>query len=376
MGNTNIDFLPEESQDSFSNDDLFNITSWGADITLREIISSYEDGDYVKPELQRKYVWDKKDASRFIESILLGLPVPSIFLANNSDERKLIVDGYQRIMTIFNFYNGVWSSDGSVFNLTDSERINKRWRGKTFKELIPEDQRRFKMYTIHAIIFEQRTPRNDDGLFQIFERINTSGKSLNAQEIRNCVYQGNLNSLLFKLNKNEHWRELFGEKTENNRMLDLEFILRFFTLRQETILHLKSNSISLKKQLNEFMRTQSKENDFFYESLEKDFTTCIDFIHSEYGKTAFHNLRNDLKELRKKFYPTVYDSLMIATDIALRSGFVPQEHILEEKRICLLRDPEYRESITQGTMQLHNIRTRISKALKYLYNIDYIHESE
>ena len=206
--------IPEEIDDELPSDDLFNISSWGADITLRDIVVSYDEGDIVKPELQRKYVWDKKESSRFIESILLGLPVPSVFLANTTDGRKLIVDGYQRIKTVYDFYKGVWSGDNSVFSITNSDKINPRWRNKTYQQLAPEDQRRFRLYTIHAIIFEQKLPKNDSGLYQIFERINTSGKTLNSQEIRNCVYQGTLNDLLFSLNKNKDWRILFGEETE------------------------------------------------------------------------------------------------------------------------------------------------------------------
>jgi len=224
-----------ERNDDYSNDDLYNITSWGADITLRDIIASYNDGDIIKPELQRKYVWDKKEASRFIESILLGLPVPSIFLAKSIDSRQLIVDGYQRIKTIYDFERGIWSGDGSVFKLTNSDRINERWRNKSYSELNSDDQRGFRTYTIHAIIFEQKQPKNDSGLYQIFERINTSGRTLLPQEIRNCVYQGLLNSLVIELNKYPKWRFLFGEKNEHPRMQDLEFILRFFTLSQDKI---------------------------------------------------------------------------------------------------------------------------------------------
>ena len=176
--------LPEERDDELPSEDLFNITSWGADITLRDIVGSYEDGDIVKPELQRKYVWDKKESSRFIESILLGLPVPSVFLANTPDGHKLIVDGYQRIKTIYDYYKGTWTGDNSVFALSNSEKINSRWRGKTYATLSPDDQRRFRLYTIHAIIFEQKTPRNDSGLYQIFERINTSGKRFATVSIK------------------------------------------------------------------------------------------------------------------------------------------------------------------------------------------------
>ena len=87
--NLNIENVDSEDQET-SNDDLFNITSWGADMSFRELISMYDDDELLKPELQRKYVWEKPEASRFIESILLGLPIPSIFLANTPDNNKLI----------------------------------------------------------------------------------------------------------------------------------------------------------------------------------------------------------------------------------------------------------------------------------------------
>ena len=357
-----------EENDNYSNDNLFNITSWGADISLRELITSFTDGDIIKPELQRKYVWDKSEASRFIESILLGLPVPSIFLATAQEDRRLIVDGYQRINTICDFYAGVWSKDGSSFRLTNNEKINVRWRNKLYTELSPEDQRRFRQYTIHAIIFEQKHPRNDDGLYQIFERINTSGKTLNPQEIRNCVYQGKLNSLLFELNQYPRWRELFGELNENSRMLDLEYILRFFALSQDSILQSSSGAISLKRVLNEYMGFNRDAVDEVIEALRSEFLQCVDFIYESFGIDAFCNLKGDLSSIRKKFYPTVYDSIIIATSIALKRGF-QSSNTLKDQRLDLLRDPNYRESITQGTMRLEAIHNRINKALTYLYGM-------
>ena len=77
-----IQEIQEEINDSYSNDDLYNINSWGADLSFRELITMYEEDELLKPELQRYYVWEKPEASRFIESILLGLPVPSIFVFN------------------------------------------------------------------------------------------------------------------------------------------------------------------------------------------------------------------------------------------------------------------------------------------------------
>jgi hypothetical protein len=172
-----LDELKEEVNDSYTNDDLFRISSWGADLSFRELIARYDDNELVKPELQRHYVWDRVEASRFVDSILLGLPVPSVFLAKTNDEKLLIIDGYQRIMTVRDFVKGVFSDDSSAFSLSSSERIHERWRGKSFAQLGEEEKRKIRNTTIHAIIFMQQHPtKGDTSLYQIFERINTGGR--------------------------------------------------------------------------------------------------------------------------------------------------------------------------------------------------------
>jgi uncharacterized protein with ParB-like and HNH nuclease domain len=167
-----------EEQETYTDDALYNITSYGIDMSFREILSMYTEGDIEKPELQRNYVWTKKEASRFIDSILLGLPVPSIFLAKTPESKLLIVDGYQRIMTVYDYINGVFSGDNSIFKLTKADNIHPNWRGKAYVELTESQKRSIRMYTIHAIVFEQKQPQNDTGMYKFFERINTGGRTL------------------------------------------------------------------------------------------------------------------------------------------------------------------------------------------------------
>jgi len=156
----NIEEIPDEEEDFYSDDDLYNINAWGADLSFRELITMYEEGELLKPEIQRYYVWDKPEASRFIESLLMGLPVPSIFLAKKGNN-KLIVDGYQRIITVHDYLKGVFSKDKSVFKLSNTKSMNERWRGKTFEQLTVDEQRRIKSTTIHTIIFEQTKPKGN-----------------------------------------------------------------------------------------------------------------------------------------------------------------------------------------------------------------------
>lgn len=369
--NKNIENI-EEDDNGYSNDDLFNITSWGADMSFRELINMYEDDELLKPELQRKYVWDKAEASRFIESILLGLPIPSIFLANTRDGNKLIIDGFQRIMTVYDYVKkGIFAKDGKVFKLVNTERINKKWRGKAFNELDEFDQKKIRQTTIHSIIFEQKHPtENDSSLYQVFERINTSGRVLKSQEIRNCVYQGNLNSLLFKLNLNPTWRKLFGITEEDSRMADLEFILRYFALSSKDLIGLKKGQISLKLNLNSFMGNVNHNTKDFVLNKGKEFENVILKIYENFGENAFRNYSQD--GFVKKFHPTIFDSIMISTNYAMQKGIdVSNVESIKLKHVELLKNDDFKRYTTQRTTNLENINGRINLACNFLYGLNY-----
>lgn len=366
MKENKIEILEAEKNDDFSDDSLFSISSWGADLSFREICSMYEENELIKPELQRKYVWDKAEASRFIESILMGLPVPSVFFAQ-AGSQKLIVDGYQRIMTVYDYMHGVFSGDGRLFRLSNSERINEKWRNKAFSELSVDDQRKIRSTTIHVIIFEQKKPENNEAsLFQIFERINTGGRSLNPQEIRNCIYQGSFNSLLFELNRNNKWRELFGLNKEDSRMRDLEFILRFFLIKDDSIQLSEAKQISLKKALNDFMSEHKEDSLQSIENFKCEFIMTIEKVYDLLGKNAFHNFSKD--RYTRKFHPAIYDAVMSGFYFLIKENNLSNENTMEKHR-ALLENDSFINATTIRTTDIENIKARTNLVKEYFKEV-------
>lgn len=368
---THIVKIRQEVEDDYSNDDLYNINSWGADLSFRELLTMYDEGELAKPEIQRHYVWDKSEASRFIESLLMGLPVPSIFLARHDGEKKLIVDGYQRIMSVRDYVRGIFSVDGKIFRLSNTEKINVRWRNKAFSELPEEAQRKIRSTTIHAIIFEQKQPKNSDtSLFQVFERINTGGRTLTSQEIRNCVYQGPFNTALITMNEDPNWRTLYGVLPADTRMRDIEFILRYFALQSNLVLSKDDGKVSLKKFLNEQMAEFNSRGTDDIAAMIVRFQTCVLILKGAFGEEAFMNISE--KEIPiQKFHPTVFDSIAIATDIAISRGInINTIEDLKVRRVQLLKNAAFKGFIRNETMTIPHIKGRILIAAKQLYEID------
>ena len=213
----------------------YTITAYGADYPVDSLIQRLRTNDVVVPlfsragrdesdtvRFQREFVWSKLQADRFVESLLLGLPVPGIFLVKESSGLLLVLDGHQRLRSLQGFYDNDWNQ--GEFRL---QYVQERFRGLSYQDLETEDRRRLNDSIIHATIVRQDEPSEDQSsIYLIFERLNSGGTSLQPQEIRVALYHGELVAVLTELNRNDHWRRLYGKKSK--RLKDIELILRFF----------------------------------------------------------------------------------------------------------------------------------------------------
>ncbi len=330
----------------------YSITSYGADYTLDSLVRRIQDGSIYVPSFQRAYVWKIQDASRFIESLLLGLPVPGIFLSKEQDTNKLLViDGLQRLRTLQYFYEGIFAPAKKEFALKD---VKSNFEGFTYKSLPSEYRRSLDDSILHATIVKQDEPSDDNSsIYQIFERLNTGGKILASQEIRTCIYHGKFKDLLQQLNDNNSWRDIFGKS--DPRMRDEELILRFLAL----YFNCDNYHKPMKEFLNQFMGKNHGLNlQLQPHQLRQSFEQTIEVIHQSLGNQAF--------KPKKMINAAVFDAVMIGIARRLEKGKIDNSETLKDIYQKLLNDEKFRRFTvnTARTTEKDAVNSRIEIATK------------
>ena len=180
----------------------YRISSYGVDFDVEGLVRRINEEDIFVPDFQRGFVWTQKEASQFIESLLLGLPVPGIFLTLETDtEKMMVVDGQQRLKTLQYFYAGEFRENGRPFAL---QGVDAAFEGKTIADLREPDRRRLNNSLFHATVTRQLFPEEGlSSVFHIFQRLNSTGRRLTPQEIRQAIYRGNLLDCIRMLNDND-----------------------------------------------------------------------------------------------------------------------------------------------------------------------------
>lgn len=346
MADTEIDVV-DEAEDSESLPFRYSITAYGADMPVDGLVRRLKDKSIDTPRFQRGFVWSYKDACRFVESLLLGLPVPSIFLSKDSESQKLLViDGQQRLKTLGFFYSGIFEPTGRKFVL---QEVQQGFEGKSYDALPADLRRKLDDSIIHAIIVKQDEPSNDQSsIYQIFERLNTGGMTLQAQEIRACIYHGEFNDLLKELNDLKPWREIFGPISA--RMKDQELILRFLALRYS----LETYSKPMKAFLNTYMGANRHLKMQTRDQLVNAFTQAIGVAYETFERQAFKPTRT--------LNAAAFDAVMVGISQRLAMGPISDRKALKDAYDRLLADPKFQEAITSSTATEKQVVERVSRA--------------
>lgn len=343
--------LDESLKDALVVPTRFDITSFGADYDVEGLVKRLNRDDIFIPPFQRNYVWNIKEASRFVESLLLGLPVPAVFLAKEAgSNRLLVIDGQQRLKTLQFFFNGFFNPSISdrtkrVFRLVE---VQAAFNGRTYDDLDEADRIRLNDSVIHAIIVKQESPADGDtSVFHIFERLNSEGRKLTAQEMRAAVCHGPLIELLRDLNEHDSWRTIFGK--HHNRLKDEELILRFLALHEADVTYLRP----MAEFLTRFAFRNRAPTQAHVQRWSTAFKSACDVIHRALGRRAFRPER--------ALNAAVFDSVMVGVARRLGRGDVDPLR-LKSAYDALLGDKEYMRATLYATSDESNVALRINRA--------------
>ena len=205
----------------------FKLYTHPMDINIETITIQIKDGLIhvrpinAKPRFQRKYVWPDKTASQLIESLLLNVPIPPIYLAEDEEAEHDVIDGQQRIYTLYRFFDNQFKLSGL--------KILTELNGRKFFEMDSKLQKKLRKKTLRCIVISNDS--DPDLKFEVFERLNSNTVPLNAQELRNCVYRGPFNYLLHDLSEYKPWLKILGRREPDKRLRDEEMILRYFSFQ-------------------------------------------------------------------------------------------------------------------------------------------------
>jgi hypothetical protein len=335
----------------------YGLTSYGADFLVDGLINRIDSEDIIIPTFdpnidaqsgiegfQRQFIWSKAQCDRFVESLLLGLPVPEIFLVSEPKNILLVLDGQQRLLTLQAFRNGILRK--KEFAL---QYAQEPFRGRTYQTLHADDRRRFDNAIIHATILRpDKGQENLEAVYLIFERINSAGTPLLPHEIRIALNRGRLIELIRKLNQTSQWRKLYGPPSP--RFKDHELILRFFALLETG----ENYTRPMKIFLNEFARTYRNPDDDEIERLREIFVKTNSLILEFIREFAFRPV--------KALNAAVADSIMVGVARNLRSNTLCPEQEMRTRYNALIIDPDYRSATDRATADEDSVKGRLRLA--------------
>ena len=358
----------------------YDITASPNDFNVMTLHNFVESGAVRIPGFQRNFVWDLGRASKLIESLILGLPVPQLFLYEQSRNNFLVIDGQQRLMSIYYFIKkrfprkekrvdlrAIFDRKGSMpedilgndeyfqtFNLRLPERLPhhaNRFKGLNYATL-GEYRTQFDLRPIRNIVVKQNTPDdNDSSIYEVFNRLNSGGINLRPQEIRTSMYHSDFYEMLYRINADETWRKVLNKPDPDLHMKDIEILLRGIAMLVDG----NNYAPSMVQFLNQFSRKCSTHTPDKNEYLKSLFSSFLN---------ACSSLPEDAFTHRKsRFNIALYEAVFTATcEKAFAKRSSVKGVVDHDCMRTLARDEEFVAASLEGTTQTVKVQKRLERA--------------
>lgn len=361
----------------------YAFNSFRIERSIRDILNWVKKDKIIIPEFQRDFVWNYNQSSRFVESVLLGLPIPDLFMfrlidSKGQSEKYILIDGLQRYTTIKQFVDGKFVQ-GEIDRTFKINNKSSQWYNKTYAKLDTIDQDFFQDYSLKINVFD--SVENSERIRKlymttIFERINTGSTKLSAQEVRNAIFTGDIVKQIRKNARNENFLLLLqADKVKySQRCRNEEFYLRLLTyyhvylqIMKDSSLYIdidKDSRITSSKDLMlcNFLFFCNKKNINFNDYNSK----LLDAIRkiNEFDKTAFCTVKRDENVISNHIHEVFSEALIVAlmtgADINISNEY------FKKAKIKIWRDQEKYIEFFHTTTELAHIRKRIDTMKKIL----------
>ena len=305
------------------------------------------------PAYQRRFRWDAKRQSLLIESFLMNVPVPPIFLNEDDLGTYSVIDGKQRLNAVYSMLRGRLALTGlKVFS-----DIN----GRTMDDLPQKLQTVLKVRpTIRAVVILRQS--DADIKFEVFKRLNTGGVRLNAQEIRNSTFPGPLNDLILRLSEDSQFHNLLRIKNKQKsaiyqEMRDAEFVLRYFTFRDNW----ETFDGGMMRGMDRFMKNHQHESADTLREWERTFRQALRSVEAAFADNAFQRWQPEKEQWRKPVLASLFDAQMFALQHMDPQRLAPRHANIILAFKALFRDDDFRRTVDAATNTPTFFRSRIKK---------------
>ena len=339
------------------------ITTQAYDKSVADIVRMIDDKDIrLDPDYQRNYVWDNKKASMLIESIILNVPIPVIYVSQEEDDSWSVIDGLQRLYSLKRFFDGKFKLSGleilSDLNKSDINTLN------------PKALRMLKNGLLRVIMITHDS--NEEIKYDVFMRLNTGSVHLTEQELRNCLYRGSLNRFLKEVVQNGIWLKLMGLREPHVRMADRETALRFLAIwkswdsQTET---LKGYKGRMKSFLNTFMSEHKDIKSSESGEWKQVFEDTVNKVYQVYGENAFKRQGLD-GTIEKTINRAIIDVIMLSsTQHTIEELMNKREFIVNRFLEKTNNEIDFKNSIKIGTSDTKVITYRLCEWCKEVNRI-------
>lgn len=349
-----IEGIEDERRRSWGDYPIDNLLIQTRHLSVRETVAKIGNGGFLmNPDFQRDFVWPEDKQSRLIESVVMRIPLPVLYLAEDDQGRYVVVDGLQRLTTFKRFLGGELT-----LVLPDRPELDKL----KFGPLPPKLKNRIEDTDLTLYILDEKAPER--ARLDIFERVN-GGVPLTRQQMRNCLYMGQATRFLGEEAKTDLFRDATGKSLDSLTMQDREFVNRFCAFM---VLPLETYSNDIDDFLAKALKAINKLSSEELESLRRSFHRALEANIAVFGKHAFrkHTAETDR---RSRLNLALFDVMSTGLARYDLSAVAQRKDDLAKRFSDLMSDEAFMNAITRGTTGMKEVRVRFEKIRAMLVEV-------